>query len=164
MSAGQPRDGFESSPVVSSAVRALRTFGGEHLHRAEAMALLGMWAHRGELTSREVSAVLRRFPPMPVRRRPADVCANRLHDHTTYHDSDGEPLIVPEPMLCNQCDEPAHFNYGLASLEHDDPEAADCFLVKAVNRRRSSDCVWRPADAGDGEPEPGTEPATEPGA
>lgn len=55
-------DGYASSPVVSSAVRALREFAARELDRDEARLLLGLWGHTSALTNDEIRAVLSRFP------------------------------------------------------------------------------------------------------
>lgn len=54
-------DDFDGHPVVMEAWWALRHFGAS-MDRAQAVILLAMWCHRGELSEREYRAVLRRFP------------------------------------------------------------------------------------------------------
>lgn len=68
-----PADVFgDDHPVISKAIEAL-TFGGEvdieSIPRDRAALLLDGWAHRHELTEREVAAVLARFPETVERPR-----------------------------------------------------------------------------------------------
>lgn len=59
----------DDHPVIVAVINAL-TFGGwvpaETISRERAERLLDCWAHRGELTDREVDAVLARFPEAPT--------------------------------------------------------------------------------------------------
>lgn len=57
-------------------------------------------------------------------------CAYPLHDHTTTIGADGEDLDRPVPMRCQHCDQPAHYDAKLHRYRHDDPQAADCFLIR----------------------------------
>jgi hypothetical protein len=54
-------DGYESNPVVRQAVEALSAFGGD-LSYGQAQRLLPAWRFYSELTDRERTAVLARFP------------------------------------------------------------------------------------------------------
>ncbi|MEJ3741771.1 hypothetical protein WEI85_00515 [Actinomycetes bacterium KLBMP 9797] len=57
-------------------------------------------------------------------------CVNPMHDHITTADpATGAELAVPAPMVCADCHQPAHYDYGSERYRHDDPEAPPCFLI-----------------------------------
>jgi hypothetical protein len=56
-------------------------------------------------------------------------CENTAHDHFELDDSD-----VAVPMLCSDCDAPAHYDYDSETYCHDDPDAPDCFMIRMTER------------------------------
>ncbi|MGI5213328.1 hypothetical protein [Plantactinospora sp. CA-290183] len=56
-------------------------------------------------------------------------CTFAGHDHTTGQGPDGRELDGPIPMRCGHCGQPAHYDSRIADYRHDDPAAADCFLI-----------------------------------
>ncbi|MCW6004320.1 hypothetical protein K1W54_06955 [Micromonospora sp. CPCC 205371] len=57
-------------------------------------------------------------------------CTYPRHDHTTTVGADGEDLAPPAPMGCQHCHQPALYDEKLHRYRHDDPNAADCFLIR----------------------------------
>ncbi|MFY1673970.1 hypothetical protein ACN27G_29125 [Plantactinospora sp. WMMB334] len=60
-------------------------------------------------------------------------CTYPRHDHTTSIGADGEDLQAPVPMRCRHCQQPSHYDEKLHRYRHDDPSAADCFLIHEPN-------------------------------
>lgn len=58
----------------------------------------------------------------------ASDCQHPQHDHT-YDYSDGDVNRGVEPMLCQHCHLPAHYDYAIEQYVHDDSTAAPCFLI-----------------------------------
>ncbi|MFG1648374.1 hypothetical protein ACGFIE_00485 [Micromonospora sp. NPDC049275] len=56
-------------------------------------------------------------------------CTFADHDHTTLHSPDGADLPAIQPMHCQHCGRPAHYDSRLDDYRHDDPAAPDCFLI-----------------------------------
>ena len=58
-------DGYDGHPIIERAVRSIYTFapGAEHtITRSQAHGVLRFWEHAGELSPREITAILARFP------------------------------------------------------------------------------------------------------
>lgn len=67
---------YQDNPVIRRAVESLRAFGGD-LDAATAARLLVSWAHFGDLSLREVKAVLAFFVP-EVAKFPYDPASDRV--------------------------------------------------------------------------------------
>lgn len=61
-------------------------------------------------------------------------CRYPGHDHTTMVGRDGQDLATPIPMRCDHCGQPAHYDDKLGQYRHDNPAAADCFLISRTPR------------------------------
>ena len=55
-------DPLDGDPIIEEVARALVDFGGPNLDRAAVVRLLPQYQHFGELTAREIEAILRSFP------------------------------------------------------------------------------------------------------
>lgn len=88
---GEGRDEHDGNPVIQTTVDALHAFGA-NLTRTTAAELLALWAHAGDLTGREVQAVLSHFlaDEMPQRHQRHD---DEQHDeHGAGASGPGWPL------------------------------------------------------------------------
>ncbi|MDZ5447254.1 hypothetical protein U2F26_31870 [Micromonospora sp. 4G57] len=56
-------------------------------------------------------------------------CRFAAHEHTSTQGPDGSDLEAAVPMRCRHCGQPAHHDRCLDDYRHDNPAAADCFLI-----------------------------------
>jgi hypothetical protein len=59
-------------------------------------------------------------------------CTNADHDHKTTMDADGNE-VPAQPMVCDHCHLPCHYDFRIDDYEHDDPAVA-CFLIHGPYR------------------------------
>jgi hypothetical protein len=74
-------DGFDGNPIVERAWHALICFGSD-LNRSDAATLLSMWRFSPELSSREHTAILARFPARETPPVPDQVDGHRIAGRT----------------------------------------------------------------------------------
>lgn len=62
-------DEFDGNPIITRAVKSIYVFapGAEYaITREQAGAILRWWQHYSELSTREIEAILRRFPAVDM--------------------------------------------------------------------------------------------------